>query len=76
MSTKGGCVECFEFIYFGSENYEKYFIGSDNYIKNKKFWLNEFKGELPILNLPTTYNRPSQFTYKGSKIEQILDLYI
>lgn len=57
-----------KFSYRDYINYEKYFSGSDNYKSNKEFWLNEFADEIPTLNLPTTFSRPSVFSYKGNKI--------
>lgn len=57
-----------KFTYRDFINYEQYFSGSDTFNRNKEFWLNEFETEIPTLNLPTTYARPSHFSYKGSKI--------
>lgn len=31
-----------------------------------KYWLNEFKGELPVLNMPTDFLAPSQISFKGA----------
>lgn len=32
---------------------------------SKEFWLEKFKGDLPVLNLPTVYERPKVKSYKG-----------
>ena len=62
-----------KFTYRDFINYDKYFLGSDQFAKNKEFWLNEFKNNIPVLNLPTTYNRPLAFSYNGAKISSKLN---
>ncbi|MBP3597342.1 MAG: amino acid adenylation domain-containing protein [Clostridia bacterium] len=62
-----------KFTYKDFINYEQYFSGSTQYHQNKTFWLNEFKDEVPTLNFPTTFSRPSTFTYKGAKIYNTID---
>ena len=62
-----------KFTYRDFINYENYFKGSDQFIANKDFWLNEFKDEIPTLNLPTNFVRPSVFTHKGSTLSTIID---
>lgn len=47
--------------------FEKNAFSNNYYQKSKNYWINKFKSEIPVLNLPTTYNRPPVFTYKGSK---------
>ncbi|WP_240903879.1 non-ribosomal peptide synthetase, partial [Chengkuizengella sediminis] len=37
--------------------------------KQKQYWLNQFAGELPVLNLPTDYLRPSIQSFEGDHIE-------
>jgi tyrocidine synthetase-3 len=36
--------------------------------KLKDFWLNEFSGEIPVLDLPTDFNRPAVFQNEGASI--------
>lgn len=57
-----------KFTYKDFINYEQYFSGSEKYENNKNFWLNEFADEIPTLNLPTNFSRPSIFSYKGAKV--------
>jgi surfactin family lipopeptide synthetase A len=33
--------------------------------KQEEFWLEMFKGEIPVLNLPTDYPRPARKSYEG-----------
>lgn len=36
-------------------------------INSKNYWITKFNKDIKPLNLPTTYNRPSSFTYNGAK---------
>ncbi|NBI31205.1 condensation domain-containing protein [Chengkuizengella marina] len=40
-------------------------IFSEKYALEKKYWLNMFSGDIPVLNLPTDFDRPSYKTTKG-----------
>ncbi|MCP5046912.1 MAG: amino acid adenylation domain-containing protein, partial [bacterium] len=40
--------------------------------KQKKFWLKEFQGEIPVLNLLTDYSRPSMQDFEGGKVHLII----
>ena len=33
-------------------------INSDEYKEAEKYWLNQFNDEIPVLNMPTNYQRP------------------
>jgi len=35
----------------------------------EKYWLNEFSGEIPVLNLPTDFPIPSTFNYEGDSVQ-------
>jgi acyl transferase domain-containing protein/acyl carrier protein len=39
----------------------------------EEYWLKEFAGEIPILNLPLDYPRPKQQSYKGSRMEFVIE---
>ena len=41
--------------------------------KDKEYWTTKLNKKLPVLNLPTTHNRPTTFTYVGSKINKTLN---
>ncbi|MGD2090255.1 MAG: amino acid adenylation domain-containing protein [Candidatus Aminicenantes bacterium] len=36
--------------------------------KQEKFWLKEFEGDIPLLNLPLDYVRPSEMNFKGDVV--------
>ncbi|RUT69553.1 amino acid adenylation domain-containing protein [Flavobacterium cupreum] len=40
-------------------------VQQEKYQKSKEFWLNEFKGQLPVLELPSFKKRPLVQTYNG-----------
>ncbi|WP_157243987.1 condensation domain-containing protein, partial [Paenibacillus elgii] len=42
-------------------------------IKQEAYWLNVFDGELPVLDLPTDYVRPSVQSFAGDRIEFVVD---
>ncbi|WP_281257760.1 SDR family NAD(P)-dependent oxidoreductase [Paenibacillus donghaensis] len=46
---------------------------SEKVKKSELFWLNMFKGEIPLLNLPTDFPRPSVPSYEGDSIRLVLD---
>jgi len=37
--------------------------------KQEKYWLEEYAGEIPVLNLPTDYPRPVQQSFEGAGLE-------
>ncbi|MGD2087715.1 MAG: condensation domain-containing protein [Candidatus Aminicenantes bacterium] len=41
----------------------------ENMKKQEKFWLKEFQGELPVLNLPLDFERPALQSFEGDKVE-------
>ncbi len=58
-----------DFAEFESEQFEtKFFKEAENY------WINQFSGEIPVLNLPTTYTRPAVQSFEGRKVYSSIDL--
>lgn len=52
---------------------QRQFFGSHSYEDNLKYWLNQFKDKTPVLNVPTSYDRPKTKTYASSRIDQVLE---
>ncbi len=48
-----------------SQNHQK----SENLATRRQYWVNELKGELPLLEMPLDQPRPRQFVHKGEKVE-------
>ncbi|SMC96263.1 non-ribosomal peptide synthetase [Pedobacter africanus] len=49
------------------------FSQSDEHKKTEQYWLNEYSGNVPVLDLPTDYPRPSLRTYKSRRDDFTLD---
>ncbi|MDP4143546.1 MAG: amino acid adenylation domain-containing protein [Bacillota bacterium] len=43
-------------------------INAEKINKQKEYWLNEFKGNIPLLNMPTDFRRPSKQEFNGNSI--------
>ena len=41
-------------------------INTKQFNESKEFWVNQFKDEIPLLNMPTVYPRPSTQSFEGS----------
>ena len=46
--------------------WEKEQFESDEFKLSKEYWINQFKEEIPLLNMPSTYPRPSVQSFEGS----------
>lgn len=44
------------------------FLGKERYQASEQYWLNQFKGEIPILDLPSFKTRPLIPTFKGESV--------
>ncbi|MGG4266370.1 condensation domain-containing protein, partial [Peribacillus simplex] len=40
-------------------------MGSESFQKQEAYWLDQFKDEIPVLELPTDYNRPAVQRFEG-----------
>ncbi len=47
--------------------------GSERIAKQEEYWLEAFSGEIPVLNLPTDYQRPSIQSYEGDRVSFSLE---
>ena len=45
-------------------------LGGDSLVYHESYWLKQFEGELPVLNLPTDKPRPAVKTYRGGLISE------
>ena len=39
----------------------------------ENYWVHQFEGELPVLNMPTTYPRPTIQSFEGNKIHSVIN---
>ena len=57
-----------------SISYKDFAVYENNKFKNGKlkeaeeYWTNKFKGEIPVLNMPTNYQRPVVQSFEGKKV--------
>ncbi len=49
------------------------FAKSDGYAKTERYWLDQFSGPLPRLDLPTDRPRPKRRTFNGARIDVEMD---
>ena len=50
------------------------FLNSAQYQQIEKFWVNQYNGHVPVLNLPTDFARPAVRTYKSNRLDFQLDV--
>lgn len=48
-------------------------IFKKNYDEAEKYWLKQFEGEIPVLNMPTMNVRPAMQSFEGMRVYQKLD---
>jgi tyrocidine synthetase-3 len=52
------------------------FTGSNNaFSRQKEYWLEQFKGEVPVLSLPVDFMRPLVQDFSGSTVDFRIDVY-
>ena len=62
-----------------SISYKDFAVYENNNLKNGKlkqaeeYWTNKFKGEIPVLNMPTNYQRPAVQSFEGKKVYTKID---
>lgn len=56
--------------------WQKEFLAGESYKQQEKYWLDQFKGELPNLNLPTDFVRTPLLTSAGSRLSFVLDAHL
>ncbi|MEP0264564.1 amino acid adenylation domain-containing protein [Dokdonia sp.] len=44
-----------------------------SYIKQEAYWKEEFIGEIPVLDLPVDFSRPEVKSYRGGKVEDVIE---
>ena len=57
-----------DFNYIDYAEWENSQLENNNFRSSKEFWVNQFKDDIPVLNMPTDYPRPAVQSFEGSKI--------
>lgn len=52
--------------------WEQEHFKTDEFNSEKEYWLNQFSDEIPLLNMPTSYTRPSMQSFEGANYHTIL----
>ncbi|SHK85208.1 Phosphopantetheine attachment site, partial [Clostridium cavendishii DSM 21758] len=69
---KGKELEDLKIQYKDYSEWQNKMQQSKSFKKQEEYWLKEFKGEIPILNIPTDYSRPLVQSFEGDSIEFII----
>ncbi|KAA8786040.1 amino acid adenylation domain-containing protein [Paenibacillus amylolyticus] len=56
--------------------WQKDYMTGENYSQQEKYWLDQFSGEIPSLNLPTDFVRTPYVTSAGSRLSFVLDHHL
>ncbi|MFD2934793.1 amino acid adenylation domain-containing protein [Spirosoma flavum] len=59
------------FAQYAEEQFQ--FSESDEYYKTEEFWVNKYKENVPIFDLPTDFPRPALRTFNSKRIDYTLD---
>ncbi|MBC7862057.1 MAG: AMP-binding protein, partial [Bacteroidia bacterium] len=51
-------------------------LAEEKLSKQKSYWMEQFGGEVPVLNLPTEFTRPEIKTFKGEILQEIIDPHL
>lgn len=54
-------------------NYESQLLSGETYEELKSYWLKEFEGEVPVLNMPSDKKRPVIQTFNGASLDKVFD---
>ncbi len=49
-------------------NFEEASLTNGNLDDSKKYWINQFNNNIPVLDLPTNYPRPNTLSFEGAKV--------
>ena len=64
----GNKLEPLELQYKDFAVWQNELLKSHNMKKQEEYWLNSFKDEVPILNLPIDYERPAMQSFEGNSV--------
>ena len=69
----GENLENIEFTYKDFAHWENEALASQKFKEAENYWINQFKNDIPVLNMPKTYTRPAVKSYEGSKVYSSID---
>lgn len=65
---RGEKLEELSLAYTDYAVWEQELATSDHYKRSESYWIKQFEEEIPVLNMPTTYPRPSVQSFEGAKV--------
>ncbi|MEC1231212.1 amino acid adenylation domain-containing protein, partial [Bacillus paralicheniformis] len=69
----GKDLEPLSLQYKDYSEWQRDFYQKDEMKRQKEYWLNIFKGEIPVLNMPTDYPRPQMHSVEGDRLGFAID---
>ena len=69
----GNKLDDIKFTYKDFANFERNKIDSGEFKEAEVFWVNQFESDIPVLNMPTVYNRPAVQSFTGHKYKLAFD---
>ncbi|MFC0210899.1 non-ribosomal peptide synthase/polyketide synthase [Paenibacillus chartarius] len=46
---------------------------SERLMRQEAYWLGQYRGDIPALDMPTDYARPAVWSYRGNRLEFVID---
>ena len=72
----GENLENLNYTYKDFSTFEAEELSSGNLKEAENYWLQEFADDIPVLNMPTVYQRPAIQSFEGKKLTSVLDAQI
>lgn len=73
QAYEGRALEALPLQYPDYAVWEQDHVAGPERAREEAYWLNQFKGELPTLALPTDFPRPAVRSFEGARLEFLLD---
>ncbi|WP_338400464.1 amino acid adenylation domain-containing protein [Bacillus thuringiensis] len=65
----GGTLEPLKLQYNDFASWQNKFLKSEDIKAQEEYWINSFNDEIPVLNLPYDYERPTVQSFKGERVD-------
>ena len=70
---EGNELEELKIQYKDYSEWQNNFLKSEEMQKQKEYWINRFSDEIPVLNMPVDFHRPSMQSFEGDSISFEID---
>ena len=72
-TNKNDALEPLSIQYKDYAAWEQAYLKSEKATVQREYWINQFQGEIPVLELPSTKKRPQVKTYSGRLIKKVIE---